>query len=336
MPSAGPTKQGPEPPANESSAPLPGPGYGPPHPPNRANDKRGHWRQWLTTPAGRYVLDWEQTHLDAAVANLFGFVAVQCGLREIDSLRQNRMRSRVLISRSDAAASYDASYRPADVVIEHYEELPLAAESTDLVVLPHVLEFAADPHQVLREIDRVLRPDGRAIITGFNPVSLWGIGQSVGRLLSRPPLPPDEHFIDVPRLRDWCKLLSFEFEAGSYGCYRPLVASDKWLSRTSFLENAGDRWWPICGAVYSVTVVKRVRGMRLLGPQWKSPVRRAGAVAVASPTFAPAAIHRPPVTDYDCRLSTNLKDVCSPWPNLSKSSLTEPARETRDQAAGEP
>ncbi len=245
------------------------------------------WRKWLASPAGRYVLDWEQAHLDQAVANLFGFVGLQCGLRELQALRQNRMRTRFLITRSDGVAHYDHSHPSADVVIDSYEELPLATESADLIVLPHVLEFASDPHQVLREVDRVLRPNGRVIIVGFNPVSLWGISQGIGRLLSRPLLPPDEHFIGLPRLRDWCKLLSFEFQAGSYGCYRPLFRSARWLERTAFLEKAGDRWWPICGAVYSVTVVKRVRGMRLVNPVRVRQPRRARIVAVASPNFDP-------------------------------------------------
>ncbi len=35
------------------------------------------------------------------------------------------------------------------------------------------------------------------------------------------------------------------------------------------MEHAGDRWWPVCGAVYFVCAVKRVRGMRLIGPAFK-------------------------------------------------------------------
>lgn len=322
----------PPPPEGRPQAPLP-------EPPGRSaiaeDDLHNHWRRWLASPAGRYVLDWEQAHLDRAVANLFGFVAVQCGMRELHALRQNRMRSRFMISRSNGAAHYSEVQQPADVVIEHYEELPLATESADLIVLPHVLEFAQDPHQVLREIDRVLRPDGRVIISGFNPFSLWGIGQSVGRLLSRPPLPRDEHFIGLPRLRDWCKLLSFEFQVGSYGCYRPLVASDKWLARTQFMENAGDRWWPICGAVYSVTVVKRVRGMRVLGPRWKQASRRVQAGAVATPTFAPPRLRNSSIADYDADPFNSEQGIANPWPNPLKSLPTEPVRETRGQEAGE-
>ena len=51
-------------------------------------------------------------------------------------------------------------------------ELPIATQSIDLVLLPHVLEFAEEPHAVLREVDRVMMPEGRLVIVGFNPWSL--------------------------------------------------------------------------------------------------------------------------------------------------------------------
>jgi ubiquinone/menaquinone biosynthesis C-methylase UbiE len=68
------------------------------------------------------------------------------------------------------------------VVTHDFGELPFATQSLDLVVLPHVLEFAAEPHQVLREVERVLIPEGQVIICGFNPSSLWGMRQVAGRL----------------------------------------------------------------------------------------------------------------------------------------------------------
>ena len=55
---------------------------------------------WLKTPAGRYVLQWEQSHLDGAVADLFGFHALQLGLPELDALRANRMPHRWVASES--------------------------------------------------------------------------------------------------------------------------------------------------------------------------------------------------------------------------------------------
>jgi hypothetical protein len=139
-------------------------------------------------------------------------------------------------------------------------------------VLPHVLEFAAEPHQVLREVERVLIPEGQVIICGFNPASMWGLRQSMGRLTGAHFLPMNGEFISVPRLKDWLKLLNMEVNRGHFGCYAPPCMTDKWLQRFRFMEKAGDRWWPYFGALYVVQAIKRVKGMRLVGPAWQSPV----------------------------------------------------------------
>ncbi|RIK96058.1 MAG: SAM-dependent methyltransferase [Burkholderiales bacterium] len=238
------------------------------------------WRNWLASPPGRYVLAWQQAHFDAAVSDLFGFHALQLGEAGVDALRDNRMPHRV---RACRPADLAEGVTP-DLLIEHFEELPIATESLDLVVLPHVLEFAADPHQVLREVDRVLRPEGRVIVSGFNPVSLWGMRQWWTRAIAADAfVPRDGQFIALPRLRDWFKLLSFEFDRGRYGCYRPPCRTQKWLDRTRFMEDAGDRWWPICGALYCVSAIKRVRAMRLVGPVRRTPLaKRAAPVAIAA------------------------------------------------------
>ena len=237
--------------------------------------------EWLQTPAGRYLLDWEQQHLDMAVADVFGFHALQLGLPQLDALRANRMPHRWL--GLDCAAPADAAPNepvtqaavpnPAAAVLCDFDALPFDSQSLDLVVLPHALELARDPHLTLREVERVLRPEGRVVILGLNPSSLWGLRQRFGRLRrgvgSAEPaslfLPHSGEFIAYRRLRDWLRLLSFEVEAGRFGCYRPPASSEKWLGRFEWMERAGDRWWPVFGAVYSLTAVKRVRGMRLVG-----------------------------------------------------------------------
>ena len=244
-----------------------------------AADRLIAWRNWLASPPGRYVLDWQQAHFDAAVADLFGFHALQLGEAGVDALRDNRMPHRVHACRPADLGEGIA----ADLLVEHFEELPIATESLDLVVLPHVLEFAADPHQVLREVDRVLRPEGRVIVSGFNPVSLWGMRQWWTRaIVGDAFVPRDGQFIALPRLRDWFKLLSFEFDRGRYGCYRPPCRTQKWLDRTGFMEGAGDRGWPICGALYVVSAIKRVRAMRLVGPVRRPALPKRAPVAIAA------------------------------------------------------
>ena len=144
-------------------------------------------------------------------------------------------------------------------------ELPFASESIDLIVLPHVLEFAADPHQILREIDRVLRPEGRLVISGFNPASLWGARQYISRLIGSPYLPRDGQFISLIRIKDWLQLLNFSMDRGHFGCYKLPLSGESGMARMDFMEPAGNRWWPIFGAVFLVSAIKRQQGIRLIG-----------------------------------------------------------------------
>ena len=247
---------------------------------------------WLETAAGRYVLDWERSRLDMLTADIFGFNAMQIGLPQVNALQANRMPHKWLTDvRLDTATQGEGDVgmvagagasMPVSVVLD-YAELPFASHSLDLVVLPHVLEFAAEPHQVLREVERVLIPEGHLIVCGFNPASLWGARQLAGRLTGAPFLPLDGEFIGPRRMRDWLKLLNMEVDRGHFGCYAPPCATEKWLQRYAFMEKAGNRWWPYLGAVYMMHAIKRVKGMRLVGPVWsRNPVTAPHAVPVTN------------------------------------------------------
>lgn len=241
--------------------------------------------QWLRSPPGSYLLAWEQERLDNAVTDVFGYHALQLGLPELDALRANRMPHRWIAHDSSDASS--ALPPPVLPVVDHslntppphaplalqcdFDALPFPSQSLDLVVLPHALEMAHDPHDTLREVERVLMPEGRLVIAGFNPASLWGLRQRWGharqRLGGTDPLflPRAGDFIGYWRLRDWLRLLGLEVEVGRFGCWRPPFQSAGWLSRMSWIEATGERWWPVLGAVYFIVAVKRVRGMRLVG-----------------------------------------------------------------------
>lgn len=250
---------------------------------------------WFATPPGQYLLAWEREQFDNAVVDRFGYHALQLGLPALDTLRSNRMPHRWLAMpetlssvealSADSLAQSDAT-APSVSLVTHAAALPFASNSLDLVVLPHTLEFSADPHAVLREVERVLVPEGRVVLSGFNPASLWGLRQQqaycAAWLGARPGplfLPETGDFIGPWRLRDWLRLLDLEMEQQHFGCYRPAVRSERWLQRYTWMDRAGARWWPIFGAVYFIVAVKRVRGMHVLGPAWKP--RRASAAPVA-------------------------------------------------------
>lgn len=229
---------------------------------------------WFQTPVGQYVQQWEQQRLDALVEDVFGFVAVQVGFPAYNALQANRIPFHAYVGEMLPGQPLTGQWH--SLVCASAQALPLASQSTDLLVLPHVLEYATDPHAVLREAERVLVPEGRLIVLGFNPWSLWGARQRFSRTDW---LPRSGRFIALPRLKDWLKLLSFELDRGHFGCYALPLTHEGWLRRFNFLEKAGDRWWPVGGAVYLVAAVKRVHGTRLVGPAWKKKRRRVRARA---------------------------------------------------------
>jgi SAM-dependent methyltransferase len=251
---------------------------------------------WWSTPQGQHLLAWEQSRFDEAVVDLFGFNALQLGVPECDALQANRMPHRWLsLTHTEVGdqTTHGQEGGRACVLVTDPAALPFPDNSLDLLVLPHTLELSADPHTALREVERVLRPDGRVVLSGFNPLSLWGMRQARAHLCerlglawggcSRLYLPRAGDFIGHWRMRDWLRLMSFEVESARFGVYLPAARTERWLQRFAWLDHLGARWWPILGAVYFLVAVKRVQGTRLLGPAWK-PYR--------APSVRPAGVAR--------------------------------------------
>jgi SAM-dependent methyltransferase len=209
---------------------------------------------WFSTPLGAFLLQREQAYLDQESADIFGYHALQLGLPQLDLLRESRITHRVKV----------APAGPADL-LSRFEEMPIETQSVDLALLPHVLEFSAHPHEILREIDRLMIPEGRIIVIGFNPWSLFGMRRSLG---SAQQYPWNGRFVSLIRIKDWLQLLGFDVSAGRLACYVPPFEAEKWIKRFQFMEHAGDRWWGVAGGVYMLQAIKRVRNMRIITPDW--------------------------------------------------------------------
>ena len=285
---------------------------------------------WFDSPPGRYLLAWEQERFDEAVVDIFGFHGLQLGIPMLDGLRANRMPHHWLALGEEGLAmlpgagvaarpTTDAVAGPDSLrllaLLADPVALPFADNSLDLVLLPHTLEQSLDPHAALREVERVLVPEGRVVISGLNPVSLWALRQHRARLYQRMGrgrlyLPDAGEFIGYHRLRDWLRLLSFEVESARFGCYRPAVRSNHWLERFAWMDRLGEHWWPILGAAYFVVAVKRVHGMRLLEPAWRTaPQRAAASVPVANRATNPKPSHRTSLVPAAVAGTTDRKKV---------------------------
>ena len=226
-------------------------------------------QDWFTTPLGQYLLEKERSYLDDVTPDIFGFHALQLGVPGVDLLRESRIAHKMRI----------AAHGEPDLYARCHE-LPIATQSVDLVVLPHVLEFADEPHAILREVDRVMMPEGRLVIVGFNPWSLWGLRSALG--YSRNEVPWNGRFVSLPRVKDWLALLGFDVSAGRLIGYAPPFDTERVRRRFAFMEPAGDRWWAVGGAVYMLQAIKRVRGMRLITPAWMEKDAREKALIAAA------------------------------------------------------
>ncbi len=248
------------------------------------------------------LLAWEQAQADALLADVFGYHAVQLGWPQLQALRHNRMPHRWLAGaefewpqphKALSGFSHQAMQTPAAPNTNHgaptqpdvwldSRAWPWQADSLDLVVLPHTLELSADPHACLREVARVLIPEGQVLITGLNPLSLWG-WQPLRGSSRRLGGAAAQDLIAYRRMRDWLRLLGFEVQVSRFGGWTPALGSERWMQRLGWMERAGERWWPILGGVYLLMATKRVPGGRLL------PVRPWRTVRSPAAATAPVA-----------------------------------------------
>lgn len=210
--------------------------------------------RWFAAGFGRLVAAQEQRYCDRLAADSFGFFGVQLGM----PARRLMRRSPVLrLARIGVGKGCD--------IAADWGALPLADDSADVVLLAHALESAPEPRAVLREAVRVLRPEGRLVIIGFNPWSLLGFFGKSARA------PWRENWLSLARVKDWLALLQITVARGMFAVFLPPFAESKTRRRFAFLERAGRRWWPLAGGVYFLLGIKRRGGMRLITPAFRRP-----------------------------------------------------------------
>lgn len=229
---------------------------------------------WFARPAGRRLIELEQPLLKQMTEDLFGYYLVQIqGFgHSLDLFAESPIKHRLQM---DLSAGKNA----ATAICARSEVLPLATASIDAVVLPHTLDFALDPHQVLREVERVLIAQGRVILLGFNPVSLWGLRRSISRHQAK--VPWSGHFIPYQRTSDWLNVLGFDIESSGVCAFSPPMSDERWASRLHWLDVWGQRLTPGLSGVYALRAVKRVSTVKPIKMRTQRlPVFAAGAAAL--------------------------------------------------------
>ena len=227
--------------------------------------------EWLSGPLGQRVYALERKLVAEALHQVFGWQLLQVGAwGEDDGLIAGaRTQRRAVISDMP-------TIRVPGVmnVRSRLDALAIASDSVDAVLLPHTLECTADPHELLREVERILLGDGQLIILGFRPFSGWGMRN----LLARSGFPPGtERLIAEHRMRDWLKLLGFEVaDARRYLFTWPWGSAAPRAQR--FLEYTGGTLWPLFAGAYILRARKRVYTLTPIRPRWRVPTRVVGGL----------------------------------------------------------
>ena len=242
-------------------------------PPMNAPDSMSNWQQ---SPLGMQVLALETQVLEEALTEVVGFEFLQVGrwgnAAQLSSAARTQHRHWVAPDASGPGA-----------IRAEPDALPVASASVEAVLLRHTLEHAARPHEVLREVERVLVGEGILLACGFNPLSPWGLRHYAGgrqfpggcrRLLSE------------SRLRDWLGLLGLEVETVRRYLF---VLPWAWRlpGRSGWLEAQGPRYFPPLAGAYLLRARKRVHAVTPIRPRWQS--RPAVVGGIAEPTSRNAA-----------------------------------------------
>jgi SAM-dependent methyltransferase len=218
--------------------------------------------RWFQTPLGKRLLSEETCILQQILPQLFGYHLLQIG-----NVGHGRLlESSRIMHRCVSSLSANTICKPYSSVYALADALPFAQDSLDVVVLPHVLEFEENPHEVLREVERVLIPEGHVVILGFNPVSLWGIWRWF--FARRETAPWCGRFLPQLRIKDWLALLGFDLKKQQTFFFALPFHSDRFKNYTKSVEKIGSRWAGNFGAVYVVVAKKRIATLTPIKSRW--------------------------------------------------------------------
>lgn len=239
--------------------------------------------EWLQTPLGQTMLKAESALVESLLNRRFGYHLLQLGCADVSVFDDSPIGHKFCLTPTPQSAHSGVVAQP--------EAIPLISESVDMVVLHHALDYSFDPHQLLREADRVLIAGGHLLIIGFNPFSTWGIRHKLGRKKQHRPWQANP--LSTLRLSDWLKLLDFKIEQVHYGLYSIPINSPRLIRYSSFMGRLAQRLnWP-SGGIYVICAKKQVLPMTPIREPWKAIPRPVKGLALGDGTgIAPSQPHK--------------------------------------------
>lgn len=253
-------------------------------PPERRSEIGSELGDWHRRMPGSLVLDAENDRLAGLIANVFGYHLLLVGSGDyLSTLESARVQHRTWLAAPLPSEAGSAHPRPcSSAVCGLASAMPVASDSVDVVVLPHVIEFEDTPHEALRETERVLVPEGHVIVAGYNSLGWMGAWNLLPHRARRAPW--NGRFHTLSRVRDWLRNLGFDMVA-SEGCFfRPPLRSGRSLRRLQIFETAGPKFWPYLCGTWFLVARKRTATLtpgRPVRRRRRKPIRAAGLAGSA-------------------------------------------------------
>lgn len=194
--------------------------------------------------------------LQPVLSGIFGYNAL---------LYSSRAKDMVFAHLSILNSTVISRHQEQSDLICLYEELPIASDCVDLVVLPEILQYSHNPHQILREVERVLIPEGHIILLLPNPISGQCINNWLIALLTNNKTKTKS--IGRLRLNDWFRLLGLEVTAEI-----PICISEEKLKQensNAWTNKIFQLGYEYFAGYYIIIAKKKVSTMTPIRPSWR-------------------------------------------------------------------
>jgi len=212
--------------------------------------------QWFESEQGARVLAAQRSIIDQSISRCFGYHLLQMSVGP-----SNHLFSECRVQRQYRYhLQADNKLRLKPLVVGDYEQLPFESDSIDVIVLHHIPEFCDNPHQLLREVYRVLAPYGHLVVVGFNPWSPRWFLSRISRHLTASPW--HNRLISGVKFSDWLSVLGFDIAACRYG-----------YTANGGVKSSVQGWWPLLeniplGSFYVISAKKQQATMTPIKPRW--------------------------------------------------------------------
>ena len=231
--------------------------------------------RFYRTASGQLAQDMVRRRVRAIWSSVSGLdmLALGYGAPYLEPFGDEARRTIAFMPAAQGAVAWPSN-EPGLTALGDEHRLPFAEALFDRIVLVHALEEARDVRRLLREVWRVMAPEGRLIVIASNRGGIWALNDHT----------PFGHGRPFTRRQLYSVLQDTLFEPTAFA--RAVFAPPwRWASRPALangFEHMGSRLWPALGGLILVEAVKHVgavrpggHGQRVRRPRLEPAVRPA-------------------------------------------------------------